>query len=59
MTPIIKVSAQGKELQSFFTITDYDAWLKTQPDSRRFQIKYYKGLGTSTNAEAKKYFSDL
>jgi DNA topoisomerase II len=22
-------------------------------------MKYYKGLGTSTNAEAKQYFSDL
>ena len=24
-----------------------------------FKIKYYKGLGTSTAAEAKEYFSDL
>lgn len=28
-------------------------------EAKRFRIKYYKGLGTSTSAEAKEYFSNL
>lgn len=56
VTPIIKATHNGVS-QQFFTIADYDAFIKEQ--SAKWQIKYYKGLGTSTSAEAKQYFSDL
>ena len=60
LTPIIKIS-RGKALaQSFYTLQDYDAW-KHQvgpATAKGYSIKYYKGLGTSTAAEAKDYFRD-
>ena len=58
VTPIIKVTSSSKQSQSFFTIADYERWLQNN-SGKTPQIKYYKGLGTSTNAEAKQYFSDL
>ena len=37
-----------------------DRWKEdTGDEAKRFRIKYYKGLGTSTAAEAKEYFSNL
>ena len=59
ITPIIKVtSKKGKEIISFYTLTDYDNW-KENVDIKNWNIKYYKGLGTSTSKEAKEYFSNL
>eukprot|EP01132_Coremiostelium_polycephalum_P007475 gene7475-9185_t len=60
VTPIIKVS-KGSTKKSFFTINDYQAWRQTLPSEqvRQWNIKYYKGLGTNTSAEAKDYFSNL
>tara|TARA_B100000214_G_scaffold159794_1_gene114669 strand:+ start:272 stop:3646 length:3375 start_codon:yes stop_codon:yes gene_type:complete len=57
VTPIIKVS-QGKEVVSFYTLTDYNKW-KEEFYSKRWSVKYYKGLGTSTSKEAKEYFKNL
>ena len=59
VTPIIKVSSNGRTLKSFFTIPEYEAWIREQPNTRGLKVKYYKGLGTSTAAEAKEYFSRL
>ena len=59
LTPIIKArGARGKSL-SFYNITDYDSWKKTPEAKSGWKIKYYKGLGTSTNQEAKEYFKDM
>lgn len=59
ITPIVKVS-KGKKSQTFFTLPEYEAWKEsTGNDGKGWKIKYYKGLGTSTAAEAKEYFSDL
>jgi DNA topoisomerase-2 len=44
---------------SFFTIREYEIWASTQPNVSLYKIKYYKGLGTSTAAEAKEYFSNI
>ena len=43
----------------FFTLPEYEAWKAVTPNFRNFEIKYYKGLGTSTRDEARDYFSDL
>jgi len=46
--------------KTFFTIQDYDKWLiESGTDISKWKVKYYKGLGTSTNKEAKEYFSNI
>ena len=57
ITPIIKAT-KGQEQHVFYTLPEYESWVNaTNP--KGFKIKYYKGLGTSTSAEAKDYFTDL
>lgn len=64
LTPIIKVTNEksGVVIQ-FYSITDYDKWReaveKTPDGLRGWKIKYYKGLGTSTEDEAKGYFTEM
>ena len=57
ITPIIKVS-KGKKVKSFYTLTEYNDWLKGKKD-KRWHTKYYKGLGTSNASEAREYFKDI
>ena len=40
-------------------MTEYERWKRENDSGRRWKIKYYKGLGTSSPQEAKDYFSDL
>ncbi len=55
VTPLIKAS-KGKQTHSFFSLAEFRAW----PEDRAgWRIKYYKGLGTSSSAEAREYFSNL
>ena len=56
-TPIVKAT-KGKDIISFYNLTDYDIWKDTSAASH-YKIKYYKGLGTSTSQEAKEYFTDI
>ena len=58
ITPIVKCT-KGKKEETFFTIPEYNNWKEANEDGRGWKIKYYKGLGTSTAAEAKEYFSHL
>eukprot|EP00531_Pseudo-nitzschia_arenysensis_P017060 CAMPEP_0116147982 /NCGR_PEP_ID=MMETSP0329-20121206/18076_1 /TAXON_ID=697910 /ORGANISM="Pseudo-nitzschia arenysensis, Strain B593" /LENGTH=1429 /DNA_ID=CAMNT_0003644009 /DNA_START=85 /DNA_END=4370 /DNA_ORIENTATION=- len=59
ITPIVKVS-KGKKSETFFTIPQYENWREeTGNNAKGWKIKYYKGLGTSTAADAKDYFSNL
>jgi len=59
ITPIVKATKQKKSV-TFFTLPEYDSWREdTGNDAKGWTIKYYKGLGTSTSAEAKDYFSNL
>ena len=57
VTPIIKAT-KGKVVKSFYSMTDYNHWKNTN-DAKKWHIKYYKGLGTSTALEAKEYFKNL
>jgi DNA topoisomerase II len=43
----------------FFTLPEYEKWVEESGGARRWEIKYYKGLGTSSSKEAKQYFSAL
>lgn len=61
ITPIVKCT-DGKQVKEFYTEPEYDAWeekMRMEDGSKSWRIKYYKGLGTSTRAEAKAYFSNL
>ena len=56
VTPIIKAS-RGNQSKSFYTDSAFRAWYGTGQSGWR--IKYYKGLGTSTSAEAREYFKKI
>lgn len=55
-TPIVKVY-KGKEVLQFYTLNSYEEWLKTAKG--QFRTKYFKGLGTSTAAEAREALKDI
>jgi len=57
VTPIVKAK-RGNVSKSFYSIPEYDAW-RALGDIAGYSVKYYKGLGTSTSAEAREYFSNL
>ena len=58
LTPIIKMR-KGKETIQFYSVKDYDKWVQADTSGKTYDIKYYKGLGTSTPKEAKEYFREL
>jgi DNA topoisomerase-2 len=62
ITPLLKArNAMTNEVKEFFTKKDFDKWQSSLKPSelRKWRVKYYKGLGTSTPKEAKEYFSNL
>ena len=64
LTPIVKAKSRGKgknkdkELK-FYSVKDFDKWKENNNDGVGWDCKYYKGLGTSTPAEAKEYFREF
>jgi len=56
ITPIIKAT-KGNAIKSFYTDSSYRNWYGEGKPG--WKIKYYKGLGTSTSAEAKEYFRKI
>ena len=59
ITPILKAT-KGKEVKSFYTIPEYEKWVKANKNNTKgWKIKYYKGLGTSSNKEAQEYFANI
>lgn len=62
ITPMIKASfgsGSNKEILEFFSMSDYNKWKNNTSNYSKYTIKYYKGLGTNTNDEAKAYFKNL
>lgn len=61
LTPIIKVTNNtNNETHSFYNHCDYDEWIKSKNKNlNSWTIKYYKGLGTSNEEEAKSYFRNM
>lgn len=55
-TPIVRAT-KGTDIKSFYNLSDYNTW-KSTIDPNKWNIKYYKGLGTSTRKEAVEYFSN-
>jgi DNA topoisomerase-2 len=56
VTPIIKAT-KGSETKSFYTDSAFRSWYGNGKSG--WKIKYYKGLGTSTSAEAREYFKKI
>jgi DNA topoisomerase-2 len=63
ITPIVKVwkgdPKHPKQLKSFFTMPEYEAWKLQVQGQKGWDHKYYKGLGTSSPEDAEVYFRDL
>jgi len=64
-TPIIKAfkksDAKKANPKIFYTLSDYKNWVQKEleGDTSKYSIKYYKGLGTSTEKEAKETFNEF
>lgn len=58
LTPIVKAT-KGKTEHDFYTLSEYEDWQNDTRDSAKYKTKYFKGLGTSTSAEAKEYFKTM
>jgi DNA topoisomerase-2 len=54
-TPILKAKKGSQELE-FYNDGEYNQW-KENNDSKGWNVKYYKGLGTSTGKEFREYFA--
>ena len=54
-THIVKAKI-GNEQKSFFSLQEYKKWCG---DRKPSHVKYYKGLGTSTDEEAREYFQNI
>lgn len=54
-TPLVKARVSGGAEHHFFSMASFLSWRAQQRDAT-VSAKYYKGLGTSTNQEAKDYF---
>lgn len=61
LTPIVKVThTRSKQVSQFYSLVDYEHWEHEHSEElRNYKIKYYKGLGTSTEEEAKEYFKQM
>lgn len=57
VTPIIR-AVKNKDTKYFYKFEDYNIW-KDKPESKGYNIKYFKGLGTINNVEAKLFFSNI
>ena len=55
-TPILKAS-KGSQMKQFYNEGEFKEW-KKENDIKGWNIKYYKGLGTSTGKEFKEYFKE-
>ncbi|PHZ15501.1 DNA topoisomerase II [Rhizopus microsporus ATCC 52813] len=58
ITPIIKCThKRSKQIVSFFTIPEYEQWALEHNKKSEWDVKYFKGLGTSDKMAAREYFS--
>lgn len=62
ITPIVRVTKRSgsvNDVFDFYTMPEYRIWLGEHPDTKSYNIQYYKGLGSSDKAEAKMYFQQI
>lgn len=59
VTPVVKVTKRGRT-KEFYNLYEYKEWKATNEAAEGgWNTKYYKGLGTSTAAEAREYFKNI
>jgi len=58
-TPILRAT-KGQQVLRFYNEGEFGEWKKTLPGgtTKGWNMKYFKGLGTSTSAEFKEYFAN-
>ena len=56
-TPILKAK-KGKSEIVFYNDGEYELWKEQNENGKGWNVKYYKGLGTSTAKEFKEYFAN-
>jgi DNA topoisomerase-2 len=68
LTPIVKATrggggsgsrGTGAETMTFYNLCDFETWKEALPNPGAWKIRYLKGLGTSSEMEAKEYFRDM
>lgn len=62
LTPIVKATkgSGSGETVTFYNLPDFETWREHLTDGLGgWKIRYLKGLGTSSEAEAKEYFRDM
>lgn len=59
LTPVVRAFPKpgGGPVRNFYNMPDFERYMDAAPSHAR--VKYYKGLGTSTTADAKEYFRDM
>ncbi len=58
-TPVAKVFSGKKILKEFYNFSQFQDWIQQQPPQSNLRVKYYKGLGTSTDEEARESFKNF
>ena len=60
LTPLLKMT-RGQKTLSFYNETEFNKWSGDvgEDEVKKWKMKYYKGLGTSTPAEAREWFENL
>jgi len=60
LTPLLKMT-RGQKTLSFYNETEFNKWSGEvgEDEVKKWKMKYYKGLGTSTPAEAREWFENL
>lgn len=65
ITPVVKIwqgpnPKKPTKTKAFYTIPEYDEWKETHSNEvKRWEHKYLKGLGSSSNEDAQVYFTNL
>ena len=62
VTPLVKArKSRSNDVHAFYSAQDFEDWYVQVPEyeRRKWSIKYYKGLGTSTSQEAREYFQNI
>ncbi|KAG9100840.1 DNA topoisomerase 2 [Ceratobasidium sp. UAMH 11750] len=58
VTPIVRVT-KGNQKINFFTVPEFQQWNEENNRDGKWYVKYYKGLGTSKDSDAREYFSAM
>lgn len=61
-TAIVRATLKGgSEECLFYTLRQYEDWILSLPEGgvKKYSVKYFKGLGTSTSSEARGYFTRM